>query len=42
MFVMGGGYNRGIPKFLILGKKMSAPLFNKEEKGFSPTVKKEY
>ena len=34
MFVMGGAIIVSMPTFLIIGKKMSAPLFNKEE-GFS-------
>ena len=39
MFVMGGAIIVSMPTFLIIGKKMSAPLFNKEE-GFSQQLKK--
>merc|ERR1711991_430411 len=38
MFVMGGAIIVSIPAFLLMGKKMSAPLFNKEE-GFSQQLK---
>ena len=39
MFVMGGAIIVSMPAFLLIGKKMSAPLFNKEE-GFSQQLKK--
>ena len=39
MFVMGGAIIVSMPAFLLVGKKMSAPLFNKEE-GFSQQLKK--
>ena len=39
MFVMGGAIIVSMPAFLFIGKKMSAPLFNKEE-GFSQQLKK--
>ena len=39
MFVMGGAIIVSMPTFLIIGKKMPAPLFNKEE-GFSQQLKK--
>jgi len=39
MFVMGGAILVSMPAFLFIGKKMSAPLFNKEE-GFSQQLKK--
>ena len=41
MFVMGGAILVSMPAFLLIGKRMSAPLFNKEE-GFSQQTKKEY
>jgi len=39
LFVIGGAIIISMPAFLLLSKKMSAPLFNKEE-GFSQQVKK--
>ena len=39
LFVIGGAMIISMPAFLLLSKKMSAPLFNKEE-GFSQQVKK--
>ena len=39
MFVMGGAIVVSMPAFLLISKKMSAPLFNKEE-GFSQQLKK--
>jgi len=39
LFVIGGAMIISMPTFLLLSKKMSAPLFNKEE-GFSQQVKK--
>ena len=39
VFVMGGAIVVSMPAFLFIGKKMSAPLFNKEE-GFSQQLKK--
>ena len=39
MFVMGGAIVISMPAFMFIGKKMSAPLFNKEE-GFSQQLKK--
>ena len=39
MFVMGGAILVSMPAFLLIGKRMSAPLFNKEE-GFSQQLKK--
>ena len=39
MFVMGGAIIVSMPAFLLISKKMSAPLFNKEE-GFSQQLKK--
>ena len=39
MFVMGGAIVVSMPTFLLISKRMSAPLFNKEE-GFSQQLKK--
>ena len=39
MFVMGGAILVSMPAFLLIGKRMSAPLFTKEE-GFSQQLKK--
>ena len=39
MFVMGGAIVVSMPAFLLISKKMSAPLFNEEE-GFSQQLKK--
>ena len=39
MFVMGGAIIVSMPAFLLIGKKMQGPLFNKEE-GFSQQLKK--
>ena len=39
MFVMGGAILVSMPAFLLIGKRMSAPLFNKED-GFSQQLKK--
>ena len=39
MFVMGGAIIVSIPAFLLIGKKMSAPLFNNGE-GFSQQLEK--
>ena len=39
MFVMGGAIVVSMTAFLLISKKMSAPLFNKEE-GFSQQLKK--
>ena len=39
LFVIGGAIIISMPAFLLFSKKMSAPLFNKEE-GFSQQVKK--
>ena len=39
IFMMGGAIIVSMLAFLILGKKMSAPLFNKKE-GFSQQIKK--
>jgi uncharacterized membrane protein YedE/YeeE len=40
MFVMGGAIAVSLPTFLFIGKKMQAPLFNKEE-GFAQQLKKD-
>ena len=40
IFVMGGAIFVGMPAFLIIGKKMSTPIFNKKE-GFSQQLKKD-
>ena len=39
IFVMGGAIFVSMPAFLIIGKKMSTPIFNKKE-GFSQQLKK--
>ncbi|MFL2514728.1 MAG: DUF6691 family protein [Alphaproteobacteria bacterium] len=39
MFVMGGAIVVSMPTFLLIGKRMTVPLFNKEE-GFSQQLKK--
>ena len=39
IFVMGGAIIVSMPAFLLFSKKMSAPLFNKEE-GFNQQFKK--
>ena len=39
IFVMGGAIIVSMPAFLLFGKKMSAPIFNKEE-GFNQQFKK--
>ena len=39
IFVMVGAIIVSMPVFLVIGKKMSAPLFNKEE-GFGEQIKK--
>jgi len=40
IFVMGGAIFVSMPAFLIIGKKMSTPIFNKKE-GFSQQLKKD-
>jgi len=39
LFVMGGAIVVSMPVFLVIGKRMTSPVFNKEE-GFSQQLKK--